>query len=58
MYSPANPENVTDDMQPLLNDWTAKMCQLIRSFENNQEGFDDRATSFGCESLVHTTLWP
>jgi len=33
VYEPTHPSKVADDMQRLLNDWYAKMGQLIREFE-------------------------
>jgi len=33
VYRPADPAKIADDMQRLLNDWYAKMGQLIREFE-------------------------
>jgi predicted transcriptional regulator len=38
VYKPAS--NVTDDMQRFLNDWYAKMGQLIEEFENKYERND------------------
>jgi predicted transcriptional regulator len=37
VYSPTDPEVVADDMQRLLNDWYAKMGQLIQEFEDKYE---------------------
>ena len=34
VYSPADPEEVAGDMQRMLNDWYAKMGQLIQEFED------------------------
>jgi predicted transcriptional regulator len=33
VYAPTDPSKIADDMQRLLNDWYAKMGQLIREFE-------------------------
>ena len=33
VYSPTDPSKIADDMQRLLNDWYAKMGQLISEFE-------------------------
>ncbi|MGQ3330349.1 helix-turn-helix domain-containing protein [Halorubrum sp. FL23] len=33
VYSPTDPSKIADDMQRLLNDWYAKMGQLIHEFE-------------------------
>ncbi|MEF8852230.1 MAG: helix-turn-helix domain-containing protein [Haloarculaceae archaeon] len=32
VYQPADPDEVADDMQRVLNDWYAKMGQLIQEF--------------------------
>ena len=37
VYSPADPSKIADDMQRLLNDWYAKMGQLIQEFEDKYE---------------------
>ncbi|MFB6297267.1 MAG: helix-turn-helix domain-containing protein [Salinirussus sp.] len=37
VYSPTDPSAVADDMQRLLNDWYAKMGQLIQEFEDKYE---------------------
>jgi predicted transcriptional regulator len=37
VYSPTDPAAVADDMQRLLNDWYAKMGQLIQEFEDKYE---------------------
>ena len=37
VYSPSDSAKITDDMQRLLNDWYAKMGQLIGEFENKYE---------------------
>jgi predicted transcriptional regulator len=34
VYSPTDPEKISDDMQRMLNDWYAKMGQLIQEFED------------------------
>jgi len=34
VYYPAEPDQVTDEMQRMLNEWYAKMGQLIQEFEN------------------------
>jgi predicted transcriptional regulator len=40
VYSPSDPSQITDDMQRMLNDWYAKMGQLIQEFENKYEQSD------------------
>jgi predicted transcriptional regulator len=37
VYSPTDPSQVADDMQRMLNDWYAKMDQLIGEFETKYE---------------------
>jgi predicted transcriptional regulator len=37
VYHPSDPEQIADDMQRLLNDWYAKMGQLIQEFETKYE---------------------
>ncbi|ELZ27949.1 hypothetical protein C474_15649 [Halogeometricum pallidum JCM 14848] len=37
VYSPTDPTKITQDMQRMLNDWYAKMGQLIQEFENKYE---------------------
>ncbi|GAA0532277.1 helix-turn-helix domain-containing protein [Halorubrum ejinorense] len=37
VYSPSDSAEITDDMQRLLNDWYAKMGQLIGEFESKYE---------------------
>ncbi|MFW5965038.1 MAG: helix-turn-helix domain-containing protein [Natronomonas sp.] len=37
VYFPTDSEKITDDMQRMLNDWYAKMGQLIQEFENKYE---------------------
>jgi len=37
VYSPTDPSKIADDMQRLLNDWYAKMGQLIQEFETKYE---------------------
>jgi predicted transcriptional regulator len=34
VYRPTDPEEVADDMQRMLNDWYAKMGQLIQEFRD------------------------
>ena len=34
VYRPADPDAIADDMQRMLNDWYAKMGQLIQEFED------------------------
>jgi predicted transcriptional regulator len=45
VYSPTDPEVVADDMQRLLNDWYAKMGQLIQEFEDKYDPETVRAES-------------
>ena len=43
VYSPTDPSKIADDMQRLLNDWYAKMGQLIQEFETKYEQSDSQA---------------
>ncbi|MFB6228908.1 MAG: helix-turn-helix domain-containing protein [Halobacteriales archaeon] len=40
VYRPTDPSKIADDMQRLLNDWYAKMGQLIGEFETKYERQD------------------
>ncbi|MFC5369184.1 helix-turn-helix domain-containing protein [Salinirubrum litoreum] len=40
VYRPTDPSQIADDMQRLLNDWYAKMGQLIGEFERKYENAD------------------
>ena len=42
VYRPTDPEKVADDMQRMLNDWYAKMGQLIAEF---REKYDEAETA-------------
>jgi predicted transcriptional regulator len=42
VYRPTDAEEVTDDMQRMLNDWYAKMGQLIQEFRDK---YDDVETA-------------
>jgi predicted transcriptional regulator len=45
VYKPTDPSKIADDMQRMLNDWYAKMGQLIQEFETKyDEKTDDVAT--------------
>ncbi len=41
VFMPADPDAVADDLQRLLNDWYAKMGQLIDEFRNEYTPPDD-----------------
>jgi predicted transcriptional regulator len=43
VYSPTDPSQIADEMQRMLNDWYAKMGQLIQEFENKYEQSDSSA---------------
>ena len=45
VYYPADPEEVTDDMQRLLNDWYAQIGQLIQEFRTKYEDETTPATT-------------
>ncbi|WP_338756321.1 helix-turn-helix domain-containing protein [Halobacterium salinarum] len=40
VYEPTDPAEIADDMQRLLNDWYAKMGQLIQEFETKYDRTD------------------
>ncbi|MFC3478745.1 helix-turn-helix domain-containing protein [Halobacterium litoreum] len=40
VYRPTDPASIADNMQRLLNDWYAKMGQLIQEFETKYEQND------------------
>jgi predicted transcriptional regulator len=42
VYEPTDPSQITEEMQRMLNDWYAKMGQLIQEFETKYE--QDAAT--------------
>ena len=43
VYYPTDPGKIADDMQRMLNDWYAKMGQLIQEFEDKYEGSETSA---------------
>ncbi|WP_058991764.1 helix-turn-helix domain-containing protein [Haloarcula sp. CBA1127] len=43
VYSPTDPSQIADEMQRMLNDWYAKMGQLIQEFENKYEQSESSA---------------
>jgi predicted transcriptional regulator len=45
VYRPTDPEQVADDMQRMLNDWYAKMGQLIREFEEKYDRTEGSASA-------------
>ncbi len=45
VYHPTDPKQVADDMQRMLNDWYAKMGQLIQEFEDKYGQVDDDRSS-------------
>ena len=42
VYHPTDPTQIANDMQRKLNDWYAKMGQLIQEFEDKYERVDKR----------------
>jgi len=44
VYKPTDPAKIADDMQRMLNDWYAKMGQLIQEFETKYDEKTDVAT--------------
>ncbi|WP_380676787.1 helix-turn-helix domain-containing protein [Salinigranum sp. GCM10025319] len=45
VYRPVSAEEVTDDMQRMLNDWYAKMGQLIQEFRDKYDDELETATA-------------
>ncbi|MFP4628204.1 MAG: helix-turn-helix domain-containing protein [Halobacteriales archaeon] len=45
VYRPTDPDVVADEMQRKLNDWYAKMGQLIQEFRDKYEPIRERATT-------------
>jgi predicted transcriptional regulator len=45
VYRPTDPSKIADEMQRMLNDWYAKMGQLIQEFEQKYEDTEPTATS-------------
>ena len=45
VYRPMSAEEVTDDMQRMLNDWYAKMGQLIQEFRDKYDDELETATA-------------
>ncbi|MFC6727666.1 helix-turn-helix domain-containing protein [Natronoarchaeum mannanilyticum] len=45
VYEPTDPSKIADDMQRMLNDWYAKMGQLIGEFETKYEQQDAASAS-------------
>ncbi|WP_158059664.1 helix-turn-helix domain-containing protein [Halorussus halophilus] len=43
VYEPVAPSQITDEMQRMLNDWYAKMGQLIQEFEDKYDQPDANA---------------
>ena len=41
VYKPTDPDVIAEDMQRLLNDWYAKMGQLISEFRTKYDGDED-----------------
>ncbi|WP_128905597.1 helix-turn-helix domain-containing protein [Halorubrum amylolyticum] len=45
VYSPTDPSQIADDMQRMLNDWYAKMGQLIQEFETKYDRSEAASTA-------------
>ncbi|WP_327053493.1 helix-turn-helix domain-containing protein [Halomicrococcus gelatinilyticus] len=45
VYRPTNPDQVTNDMQRMLNEWYAKMGQLIQEFEDKYDPKAEQAVN-------------
>ncbi len=41
VYSPTDPEQIATDMRRQLNDWYAKMGQLVQEFEDKYDSIDE-----------------
>ncbi|WP_117363578.1 helix-turn-helix domain-containing protein [Natrarchaeobaculum sulfurireducens] len=41
VYFPTDPDQIASDMQRMLNDWYAKMGQLIQEFEDKYDRMED-----------------
>ena len=50
VYSATNPDEIANGMQRLLNDWYAKMGQLIREFEEKYAETKNKGTQSGPRS--------
>ena len=50
VYRPTDPDQIADDMQRTLNDWYAKMGQLIQKFRDKYDTVDDADQSVAVES--------
>jgi predicted transcriptional regulator len=44
VYEPADPDEIADDFQRLLNDWYAKMGQLIGEFREEYQRREESST--------------
>ncbi|MFA9425087.1 helix-turn-helix domain-containing protein [Natronorubrum sp. A-ect3] len=51
VYASTDPSQIANDMQRMLNDWYAKMGQLIQEFEDKYEDVDDSATDDGATTV-------
>ena len=47
VYYPTDPKQIADDMQRMLNDWYAKMGQLIQEFEDKYDQRVDEVMADG-----------
>ena len=45
VYYPTDPSKIANDMQRMLNDWYAKMGQLIQEFEDKYDQTHSQTTS-------------
>jgi predicted transcriptional regulator len=45
VFRPTDPDEIADDMQRMLNDWYAKMGQLIGEFRTKYDAPQDRTVS-------------
>ena len=49
VYRPTDSDQIADDMQRMLNDWYAKMGQLIQAFRDKYEDVEDPDRSVPAE---------
>ena len=49
VYSQTNPEEIARDMQHMLNDWYAKMGQLIQEFSDKYQEQQEQLASAGTD---------
>ena len=50
VFRPADPDDIADDMQRMLNDWYAKMGQLIGEFREKYDSVQQQDASISVEN--------